>query len=469
MTKLIIKTPKTHKTPKSKTPKTPKSKTPKSKNTKSELINIETIKEWTNNFKSNPLNQIIQNIISMNSLYSICINRNAHQQCEIAFERRITPVCDILDQKNSGTCWIFSGLNVIRPLMANYYLLNKDFEFSKSYLYLYDRLERINNFFDKFNDNIKNNNTNKNIITYKMMSSLIEEGGYMTNFKYLINKYGLLPNSVFIESEHTQSTTELDHIINTMCNSYCLRILNGTSIDQKLMMEEFYHVLIKFIGTPPETFNWDYYDSTDDEKYHCHNDLTALSFYNDYVKKVFKVDNYIEICNNPCYEYNKTLIYSIHKKSYYDNEKSLNLPMTRIFELIITMINANIPVSFGCDMNNNYTPYMSLIDNESFNIENIVGISHHNTTKNDRIKWENMLRMHAMTFTGYKCYPDKIIFECANSWGTGEFAFEGKGYLHLSSHWLIEHLYGITIHKKYLTCKELSYYNTEPIIIKEIL
>jgi aminopeptidase C len=52
----------------------------------------------------------------------------------------------ITDQKQSGRCWIFAFLNIIRYKMIQKYKLAPDFEFSQNYLFFFDKLEKANYF-----------------------------------------------------------------------------------------------------------------------------------------------------------------------------------------------------------------------------------------------------------------------------------------------------------------------------------
>jgi len=47
----------------------------------------------------------------------------------------------ITDQKSSGRCWLFTGLNVMRARMIEHYGLG-DFSFSQCYCFFYDQLEK---------------------------------------------------------------------------------------------------------------------------------------------------------------------------------------------------------------------------------------------------------------------------------------------------------------------------------------
>lgn len=53
----------------------------------------------------------------------------------------------VMNQKHSGRCWMFSGLNFVRFLIEKKHNL-KDMELSPDYLFFYDKLERGNYFYN---------------------------------------------------------------------------------------------------------------------------------------------------------------------------------------------------------------------------------------------------------------------------------------------------------------------------------
>ena len=52
-------------------------------------------------------------------------------------------------QGSSGRCWIFAALNVLRYDLAKTHSLPADFELSQTYVYFYDKLERVNYFLEQ--------------------------------------------------------------------------------------------------------------------------------------------------------------------------------------------------------------------------------------------------------------------------------------------------------------------------------
>lgn len=51
----------------------------------------------------------------------------------------------VTNQKNTGRCWLFAALNCIRiPFIKHYNI--EEFEFSQSYLFYWDKIERCHYF-----------------------------------------------------------------------------------------------------------------------------------------------------------------------------------------------------------------------------------------------------------------------------------------------------------------------------------
>jgi len=49
----------------------------------------------------------------------------------------------VTNQKASGRCWLFAALNVLRVHLREKYSLPDDFELSQTYLFFYDKLEKV--------------------------------------------------------------------------------------------------------------------------------------------------------------------------------------------------------------------------------------------------------------------------------------------------------------------------------------
>ena len=70
-------------------------------------------------------------------------NREAVVRGEQRTFSHVVKTPDITNQKQSGRCWMFAGLNVLR-VEAMKRLKVDQFEFSQTYLQFFDKLEKAN-------------------------------------------------------------------------------------------------------------------------------------------------------------------------------------------------------------------------------------------------------------------------------------------------------------------------------------
>jgi len=95
------------------------------------------LKEIRSSFTLNPATKAIQNALTTDeNIKSLALNRDLQGKIDHFFKYRVT-VKGITDQKSSGRCWMFTSMNVMRPLAMDKYDLDK-FDFSHNYLYFWD-------------------------------------------------------------------------------------------------------------------------------------------------------------------------------------------------------------------------------------------------------------------------------------------------------------------------------------------
>ncbi|MGP5692554.1 C1 family peptidase, partial [Corynebacterium variabile] len=81
---------------------------------------------------SDPALRIATNAVTSTDIDSVTLNRAAVTAVDPTTEVKLDSL-GVTDQKQSGRCWMFAGLNVFRHRVAE--SLNvEDFEFSESYL-----------------------------------------------------------------------------------------------------------------------------------------------------------------------------------------------------------------------------------------------------------------------------------------------------------------------------------------------
>ena len=118
---------------------------------------------------------------------------------------------NITNQKQSGRCWMFSTLNVLRQRVIARCDL-EDFSFSPTYLAFYDKLEKANLFLENILHFADQELTDRE--TYTLLGSPLPDGGQWDMAVSLIKKYGLVPSWVMPETVHSTGTAKYLPILN---------------------------------------------------------------------------------------------------------------------------------------------------------------------------------------------------------------------------------------------------------------
>jgi bleomycin hydrolase len=420
---------------------------------------------WQAAYIALPMQLMVQNMISQNALQDILTNRSVYQTNEHIYSNQVEPRAKITNQKSSGRCWLFAALNVMRIETMREHNL-KEFEFSQNYLFFWDKLERSNYVLESINDASNNGHTVDSQMIQHLLSSPLGDGGQWDMVANLINKYGLVPKSVFPESRHSSYSREMNQILTRKIREYAKEIISNKHTDfqlsKKKMLGEIYQLLVKFLGTPPSKFDWEYVGK---DGYKIIKDLDPKSFYKNMVP--LDVDDYYSIIDDPRNEYNK--LYSVQ---YLGNVvegykvRYLNLPIDRLKELAKNMLLDNKAVWFGCDVGKENLKSQCTMDLDILSYEEPLGVKF-GLNKKDRIIYGESLMTHAMVLSGCNVIDESNSvcntksqkvnrWEVENSWGDRGPA---KGYCKMTDDWFSEYVYEVLIHKKYLSDKELDIIN----------
>lgn len=129
----------------------------------------------------------------------------------------------VINQKQSGRCWTFAGLNILREKVIEKCNLD-NFELSGSYLAFYDKLERVNILLERL---IKYQNEKKNLYD-RYVSDLLKRGlqddGYFNQFAQLVKKYGIVPYNNFPETFASSHTYEINQILSRLIRKFYLEL-----------------------------------------------------------------------------------------------------------------------------------------------------------------------------------------------------------------------------------------------------
>ena len=127
----------------------------------------------------------------------------------------------ITDQKSSGRCWMFSGLNVLR----SNYMAHADsvsIEFSQAYLFFWDQLEKSNLMLQGVIDTAKKPMDDKRVQFF--FQSPIGDGGTFCGVADLAPKYGLVPSEIMPETYTSENTSKARSLVSSKLREFGLQL-----------------------------------------------------------------------------------------------------------------------------------------------------------------------------------------------------------------------------------------------------
>ena len=299
-------------------------------------------------YKGTAAELAVKNALTSTPISTLAINGDNLAMCDTHFSHRVKTK-GITDQKSSGRCWLFTGLNVLRAKMIVKHDL-REFEFSQNYLSFYDLLEKSNLFLQGIIDT-RNLPLDDRKVDW-LLKNPIGDGGQFTGVSNLIMKYGAVPSSAMPETYQSNNTRDMRMILSLKLREYALTLREAKKQElttlKTSMLTEVYGILVKCLGVPPQEFEWTRYNSKGEKV--STQSYTPQSFYAEFVGEDLE-KNYVMIMNDPTREYGK--VYEIdYDRHIYDGENWLyiNLPIERIKEIAIASIKDNTAMYFSCDV-----------------------------------------------------------------------------------------------------------------------
>jgi len=435
-------------------------------------ITEEFLEDAHQEFQTDPVNRIARNAINATGCYNSTLDSEKANKVSHIFLNSLKPEqVKATNQENSGRCWMFAGLNVYRYMLINALGLN-NFEFSETYLFFYDKLERANYIIQYFIDNP--NAVVDDRTTSMLLKEYYTDGGYWNYFDNLVNKYGLVPKDVMNETFHSGWTSDMNTMLRERILSCCNQINklnngnNAHKINQikKKAMTQIYHCLVKFLGEPPVKFDW-YFKNSNKES-HCLTDLTPHKFY-DMLRENINTKDFVNVVNIPGKEYNK--LYQIRMcTNMVDTEDMtfINLSTEDLKKYAVKSITQGIPVWFAGDVGKGFSYHKSVLDEGMYDTKSLLGNTN-NWNKAEKIQFGYTEGNHAMTLTGVNLdhWNKPINWQVENSWGYMDDEEPGlDGFLTMSDQWFSDNLMQVAIHTKFLSRVHTKLLSEKPIQVE---
>ena len=417
-------------------------------------------------YKHTAADKALHNAITNVDINKLAVNTDTHNAFDTHFSHRV-PSKGITNQRSSGRCWLFTGLNVLRAQMMNDHDLPR-IEFSQNYNFFYDQLEKANLFLQSIIDTSNRPMDDKTVDW--LFQNPLSDGGQFTGVADIITKYGVVPADVMVETYASNNTSRISNLIGLKLKEYGLELrdmaANGAKskamADRKTeMLGQIYRMLALGLGEPPTEFEWARKDAKGNPIEEPRT-YTPQQFYKEYLGNDLRND-YVMVMNDPSREFYKTYEIEFDRHTYDgDNWKYINLPIEDIKEMAIASIKDSTAMYFSCDVGKFFDRDRGILDVDAYDYGSLFDTTF-GMDKRQRILTHSSGSSHAMTLVAVDLdkegKPTKWMVE--NSWGPGA----NDGHLIMTDKWFDEYMFRLVVDKKYLTPKVKALLNQKPILL----
>ena len=427
-------------------------------------INAQSLAKLKKEYLANPKNTVVRHALSKTKISDLVYVDNAQVDTVQKFnvEVKSLPVCN---QRQSGRCWIFAGLNVIREKIAKE-INCPNFELSQNYISLYDKIEKCNWAMEVL-ISMKDRDIDDRELKF-ILSCPVGDGGQWDMFVSLVDKYGLMPKDAHFENAQSNSTMFSNRLINTTLRQFAAAVHNKSDKEVEALRDEylvkFYNLLSNCFGVPAEKFEFSYIDK--DGKLHEEGEYTPVEFAEKFHIKEY-LSNMQSIVNAPTSDKEYLKTYTIKYLGNVVGGKKvihLNLEMPRVEELIINQLKDGKVVWFGSDVGYYGDRTSGTWDINMFDYKTPFDMDYE-MDKAESMDYLVSAMNHAMVITGVQL--DKagkpVRWKIENSWGAD---VGDKGYFVMSERFFEKYVYQAVVEKDYLNEKELAALKEEPVELK---
>ena len=421
-------------------------------------ISAENLGQLRRSYNNEASTRALHNAIASTDINTLARSAHARLGVDAEVSHRV-PSKGITNQKSSGRCWLFTGLNVLRAqAMKNHDL--PLLELSQNYNFFYDQLEKANLFLQGIIDRV-DLPLDDRMVDWLFMNP-VSDGGQFTGLADNVSKYGVVPREAMPETYSSENTSRLRQLLSTKLrrDGMELRRMAAGGAKAKALEARKQQMLAdvyRMLGEPPAEFVWKRKDSkgntVDSRKY------TPQEFYAEYFGNDLK-GNYVMLMNDPSRPYYKVYEIDYDRHTYDgDNWRYINLPVEEIKAAAIASIKDSTAMYFSCDVGKQMDRTNGTLDLDNYDYEALMGVSL-DMDKRDRILSHASASTHAMTLVGVDIdangKPTSWLIE--NSWGPGA----NDGHLLATDNWMDEYMFRLVVERKYLPEATLKLLDQKP-------
>lgn len=439
--------------------------------------------------KAEPAAARLRDVVQRLGFRNVALNREILQKHSDKYTVEL-PMGSITDQKQSGRCWIFGALNMIRSMLIADNKVPEEFEFSQNYLHFFNMLEKSNKQLEGMADKLygRRRRGEKFTATDRRLAVTPEigDGGWTEWFLFLVSKYGLVPKSAMGETISSESTAVLlselqDSLAATgmelLRNAKEYKARRAKNLSEQIRsagMARVWSILATHLGTPPKTFE---YRATQKPEKDGRKRITPTqigqytprSFAKDFVG--FDAEDWVHVGAFPgkktgvAYVIPKTAIGAAKPGQNKFDLRFINTSPMILAELTKKAIDGGQPVPFAADVTKDVDNNTGIMHPRLFDRSAIYEVPR--MTRKEKAYTSRLGANHEMMFAGYD-QPDPkgpiVKFKDENSWSE---KYGTKGVYHVYYEWFMENVFDILIHKRFLTPTMRKLWNGKPKVIRD--
>jgi len=410
---------------------------------------------------------LARNAATQVGIEAASLNREKIQHTSTAVSHRLDD-WKATSQKKSGRCWLFSSLNFLRS-RARESLGIKNFEFSQSYVFFWDKFERANWF---LTDIIATSDepVDGRLVQF-LLGDVLGDGGQWDMAVSVYMKYGLVPKEVMPESEASTNSRPMNARLRAVLHIGALRlreaIAAGASAEEvdaqrRKILADVWKILVVCLGEPPVHFNWQWRD--DEGNFHRDGEITPHEFYERHVG--VDLSEYICLVDDPRPENPKGSMETVeHLGNVVGGRpiRYLNAPVEEIKRIAAAQIAAGEAVWFGADVSQPYDRGLGFFVTGIHDYDGLFDVDF-SSTKLERVRSGESAMDHAMLFTGVDLDEagQPRAWRVENSWGDEP---GDSGFFTMDDQWFTDNVFEVVVPKSALPEDLAAAVDSDPIVL----
>lgn len=432
-------------------------------------ISYEAVAQETASFLSDRANVVAKNAITSQGVRKVAKVPEQVARSTRSFDVEVKQG-ERTDQERSGRCWMFASLNTFRIHTMRKFNL-KNFEFSGAYALFWDKLEKANWFLENIIDTLDEPLDGR--LVQFLLSDPVGDGGQWDMFRALVKKYGVVPKEAMPETACSSNTSDLNTFLTRYLRKCACELRhanesgeNDSALEQlkSAMLANVLRLLESCLGVPPTTFDVRLRDK--DDNLVLTGTYTPQEFFADAVG--IELDDYVSLISAPTDDKPFYRTYTVSRLGNVVEAGGvlyLNLPPRELKSAAATQLKADLPVWFGCDVDQSFVRDSGVMDLDALDVDSLFGFDIlAGFDKASRLDYGESCMTHAMVLEGvnFDNQGNSTLWKVENSWGKDRAK---DGFDSLTDAWFDEYVYQVVVDKKFLTDEQREMLVQEPLVL----